>query len=62
MKDNIKYNMWSKEEIDLLISLMDSLGNNYGMMQNYFPGRTYNQIKSQYHNLRNRKLGFASGS
>ena len=38
----------------LFSSLIDQFENNYKEYEPYFPDRTYNQIKSQYHNYRHR--------
>ena len=47
---------WSKQEADLLRSLMPRLGKNYKEYERYFPERTYTQIKSQYHNFKNKAI------
>ena len=46
--------MWSEQELGKLTELMPVLGRNYGAYQEYLPGRTYNQIKSQCHNTWNK--------
>ena len=46
--------MWSEQELGKLAELMPVLGRNYGAYQEYLPGRTYNQIKSQCHNTWNK--------
>ena len=45
---------WSQEERQLFGSLIDVLQNNYKEYERYFPNRSYTQIKSQYHNFRNK--------
>jgi len=45
---------WTSEEKQLFASLIDVVKNNYRMYERYFPDRSYTQIKSQYHNFRNK--------
>ena len=41
---------WTKQEIELFLTLIPQYKNKYRLYSEHFPNRTYVQIKSQYHN------------
>ena len=47
--------LWSEHELSTFKRLIPQLGRNYQAYQDHLPGRTYNQVKSQYHNVTNKK-------
>ena len=46
---------WTHEESVLYQQLTFRFGKDYKKYEEYFPQRTYNQIKSQFHNYKNKQ-------
>lgn len=48
LKPNLKFDPWTKEEDELLISLVNSHGTHWTKMISHFPGRSTNAIKNRW--------------
>lgn len=49
LQPNIKTDVWTEEEDQLLINLYFELGKKWSMIANRIPGRTENQVKSRFY-------------
>ena len=59
-----KYIMWSKEDEELFLKLLQRYGKDFKKYEDHFPNRSYNQIRCFYrnYNMRQQRDGFQEPS